>query len=136
MGELKLKREVFHNALASLEEVLAQIKNEQYYSFDQARDSAIKRFEYTLEMFWKFLRIYLQEELLIDVEGIFSPRSVFKASVQAKILSRQEFKECIQMVEDRNRTAHAYQESVAEKVYDNIVAYAHLMHTIVNNLDK
>ncbi len=136
MGEMSIQHEMVSRALDTLARILQQIENGEYYTLEQVTDSAIKKFEYSLEMFWKFLKSYLQEVLLIDVKQIYSPRSVFKASVQAAILLPEELKTCINMVEDRNRTAHAYQEVMAEKVFKNIPTHFEFMRSVLERLNS
>ncbi len=134
MGELIIHYRVARDSLNTLGKILKEIDNEQYFSFEQARDVAIHRFEYSLEMFWKYLKGYLIEEKMIDASKIMSPRSVFKACVEAKLILPQDLKTCISMVENRNRTSHAYHLEMAEKIFELIPDHYMFMKTILDRL--
>lgn len=98
-------------ALDRLRNTLEKVNKDQYaLDFDEMRDSLIQRFEFSMDTFWKFLNTYLQEVQGIYFEGFPSPRSTFKAALQNGFLTEEEFRKCISMVEDRNRTSHTYNE--------------------------
>ena len=71
MGKLKSKYENLHKALTRLEEAVvdfekfnANIKDSYDVRFYRTlRDSMIQRFEFCVDLFWKFLKIVLGEEL-------------------------------------------------------------------------
>lgn len=116
------KQQQFKKALASLREVLSlQEKNAI------TRDSAIQRFEYTSELFWKMLK-----EVLKDEYGIIamSPKSVIREAVGQNIFSSQEGELFISMMNDRNRTSHAYEESIAEEIEEKLDEYSEEMGNI------
>lgn len=64
--------------LITLKNVLDKIASgvPEEYSLEMC-DSAIQRFEYSIDTFWKFLKIYLQEHLKIQIESA-SPRAISK----------------------------------------------------------
>ncbi|HDM37494.1 MAG TPA: hypothetical protein ENG55_00365 [Candidatus Omnitrophica bacterium] len=47
-----------------------------------------------------------------------TPRSVIKEAFKAKLI--QEGKEWIDMLEDRNKTSHKYDEKEAQRIYEKI----------------
>src|SRR5438105_12097609 len=56
MEELKIKKDILLQALATFEESLEIMNNPKYEEiYETTRDSAIQRFEYTIDSFWKFL---------------------------------------------------------------------------------
>ena len=55
MTKLEATIKQFENALTRLREVLAVSKN------DIARDSAIQRFEFTLDLSWKMIKAFLED---------------------------------------------------------------------------
>jgi nucleotidyltransferase substrate binding protein (TIGR01987 family) len=82
------------------------------------RDAVIQRFEFTFELAWKSLKLYLERQGL-DCGG---PRSTFKmAFTEGLIGSAEEADVWLQMLEDRNLTSHAYDEALAARIYRNIV---------------
>lgn len=97
------------------------------------RDAAIQRFEYTFETFWKVVKGYLDVQ-----EGIIcnSPKSCFKEAFKVGLLSEEEAVEILEMVDDRNLTAHTYQEEVAEEIYHRIKDYWELMDEVCKLIVK
>jgi len=110
------------NALKSFEAVMKQKKN------DFIRDSAIKRFEFTFELMWKTLKVYLEDK------GIkaYSPRDVLREAFQTGLISDDS--KWIGMLETRNSTAHIYNEKMAERVYSTLKSYIPLFKKLVKDL--
>ena len=78
---------------------------------DLEREGVVQRFKYTFELGWKTLRDYL-EEGGIDFSDI-TPREVIKQGVAAKVIT--DGQPWIDMLEDRNRLAHKYDETAFRK---------------------
>jgi len=97
------------------------------------RDSAIQRFEYSIDTFWKFLKIYLQEIKKIDIEGS-SPRSILRQSLHNQIINEDEFNTLISGIVDRNLTSHSYNEELAEKIIQHLPLYYSKMNTILQRI--
>lgn len=97
------------------------------------RDAAIQRFEYTFEAVWKAGKAYL-----LEIEGLnaASPKKVIRACLQTGIISEEETHLGLQMVDDRNLTAHTYHEKVAEGIYRKLAQYADLMRKWLSEMDK
>jgi nucleotidyltransferase substrate binding protein (TIGR01987 family) len=127
MAHLKLKIGQFKKALATLEEILGQIKTEII------RDATIQRFEYSFELFWKMLKEYLAEE-----EGIeaYSPKSTFRKLKGVNFLSEKELLTCFQMTDDRNALSHLYGESRANEVYERIKTYLRIMKEAMQKIES
>jgi nucleotidyltransferase substrate binding protein (TIGR01987 family) len=82
------------------------------------RDAVIQRFEFTFELVWKTLKLYLERQGL-DCGG---PRSTLKkAFTEGLIGSPEEADLWLQLLEDRNLTSHAYHEALALRIYQHIV---------------
>lgn len=77
-------------------------------------DGAIQRFEFTFELAWK------TAQSLLEYKGVraASPRAVVKESFAQGYLSNEEG--WLKMLEDRNRSAHTYDESDAQKIYQAV----------------
>jgi nucleotidyltransferase substrate binding protein (TIGR01987 family) len=75
-------------------------------------DGVIQRFEFTYELAWKWMKQYL------EFNGVFeakSPRDVIKHSfVVGIILDGDGY---IEMMKDRNTSAHTYDEAMAQTLY-------------------
>ena len=96
METLKLRIEYAEKALKTF-----KVITEEPYSVI-VRDAAIKRFEYTSEIFWKVIKDYLEVH-----EGIIcnSPKSCFKEVFKVGLLSEEETIKILEMVDDRNLTS-------------------------------
>jgi nucleotidyltransferase substrate binding protein (TIGR01987 family) len=102
-------------ALRRLEGALAQPVNEF------VRDSAIQRFEFTFELFWKSLKAYAEES---GVE-VYSPRDSVRTAFQLGLI--REHPDWFRMLEDRNLTSHTYNEATAETIYSHLPTYLRLI---------
>ncbi len=78
---------------------------------DLDEDGAIQRFEFTFELLWKTAKIFLQ------YEGIRcrSPRSCIKEGAKMGLLVDGEL--LLDMLADRNRIAHIYNERMARGLF-------------------
>lgn len=82
------------------------------------RDATIQRFEFTFEVVWKALKLYLERQ----GHECGGPRPTLKkAFVENLIPTSEEADMWLQMLEDRNATSHAYDETVASQIYRHIV---------------
>jgi nucleotidyltransferase substrate binding protein (TIGR01987 family) len=125
MEKLKLALSLLNKALNILNKALVylekinQSKNEE--AIEAAKDSIIKRFEYSYDSFWKFLKKYL--EFKYNLEDVDSPKSVFRACVEHEVCSAQEGGLLIDMVDDRNETTHNYDIEKVRKILPDIKPY-------------
>ena len=105
--ELALRLKTLEQALITLEEALAQ-------SFSViVRDATIQRFEYTFELAWKLFR------KVARIEGIEvnSPRQAIRAAYDVGLL--EDIDLWFELLEDRNRTSHTYDETIASQVFES-----------------
>lgn len=101
----------FKNSLQRLREILDKEKTVAN------RDSAIKRFEFTVELAWKCIQKFLREEEII----CRSPKECFKEAFKFGLI--EDDPQWIAMLEDRNLTVHTYDEETAEDVYNRLPGY-------------
>lgn len=104
---------------ARLAEAVAQPESELI------RDATIQRFEFSFEVVWKTLKLYLERQ----GHECGGPRPTLKkAFVENLISSPEEADLWLQMLEDRNLTSHAYDEALANQIYGHIALdYARLL---------
>lgn len=102
------------NAINRLKDAVERNKLNQD---DYMRDAAIHRFEFTIELFWKVLKKALQHE---KVEAT-TPRDTLSKAYQYKMIDNDEL--WLKMLDDRNNTSHAYNESLAKAIFENIKSY-------------
>lgn len=107
---IKERHQDFKNAFKRLDEAL----NEDLSKGSIVIDGVIQRFEFTFETAWKLAKA------LLDYSGVEAtvPRSVVKEAFKAGII--QDGDGWIDMLEDRNKTAHIYDEAQALKIYEKI----------------
>ena len=77
-------------------------------------DGAIQRFEFTFELFWKLLKIYLETQGFISL----SPKACFKDAYKIGLLQNQEI--VIKMLDDRNLSVHTYDHKISRKIFERI----------------
>ena len=106
-------------ALETLEELMSLTNPSQI-----EKDASLQRFEYTFEAAWKAAKLFLFEIEGLD-EG--SPKSVIRACHRIGILSKEETIEALRMADDRNLTAHTYNEPLSLAIYERIKGYAPLL---------
>lgn len=114
----------FEKALSRLEESLA------YDESDMARDSVIKRFEFTFEMAWKACYRWLRARNVDVDEEAFA---VLPRAFQNRLVTDEAAWSDIRKA--RNKTSHTYHENVAIEVaaYIRSVA-APAFHGLVTTL--
>ncbi len=101
---------------------------------DLTRDSAIKRFELTFDLCWKFLKEYL-----LEFKGIrcTAPKECIKESFKQGVIEYDDY--WIDIVDIRNKTVHTYNESLADDIYNqlNHIAelFTHLEEFIKREID-
>ncbi len=106
------RKSELRNAVGRLREAAAQPES------DLVRDAVIKRFEFTFELVWKSLKLYLERQGL-DCGG---PRSTLKnAFAEGLIHSPDEADIWLRALEDRNLTSHAYDEALAAQIYRHVI---------------
>ncbi len=84
----------------------------------------LQRFQYSFEASWKAVQLFLRE-----VEGveIGAPKGVVRASLRVGLLSADESRAALRMVDDRNLTVHTYNEALAIEIAGRISAHTVLM---------
>ncbi|QQR48875.1 nucleotidyltransferase substrate binding protein [bacterium] len=126
-----VKYQAICNALNKLKTILEKLHSHQFEALhEEMRDSAIKRFEFCMDTFWKFLKVYLTEVLKIQPEKA-SPRHIFYLCLQQQLISNEELVVLEDLVGDRNLTSHTYNEELAESISENIPKYYHTMSKII-----
>ncbi|ULA63377.1 MAG: DUF86 domain-containing protein [Nitrospira sp.] len=91
---------------------------------DLSRDAAIQRFEFCFELAWKAI----QEQARIEGLDCQSPKGCLKLAYKNGWIGDESG--WLAMLEDRNRTAHTYDEALAKDVYRRLSAHLPLLHTL------
>lgn len=122
LSHLKLKK-----ALSALRAMVEKPMQEDRSNID----ACIQRFEFSVELFWKYLR------RLIESKGgiVTYPKEVLREAYQGKLIDNDTL--WLEMLQDRNQTSHTYDEELADKIYKNIVEkYYPLMQGSFEELTK
>lgn len=131
MERLKQRYQLLQKAVNTLRQVLQKLAplnvNDDYYL--EVRDSVIQRFEYSVDLLWKFLKHFLEEKYATTPPA--SPKPVFKICLDTNLVTQEEYTKLIEMIEDRNLTSHAYDETLAERIKTAIPQYYNIMKNIV-----
>ncbi len=91
---------------------------------EMERDGLIQRFEFCFEIMWKCGKDYL-----LDREGLeaASPKKVIRLLREVGLFSDEEAEQALQMADDRNLTAHTYDEKMAVDLAKRIVEHEKLL---------
>lgn len=95
----------FERAVGKLSDVLEQNKDEYI------RDSAIQRFEFTFELAWKTVKVFLEEQGVTA----YSPRESLRSAFQVGLI--EDDPDWLGTIELRNLTSRTYNELIAEEIY-------------------
>lgn len=124
MDRLTQRLEVARQALGTLNE-LAQLETPTRIE----RDAAIQRFEYSFEAVWKAAQMHLKQAEGVEAN---SPKAVVRASAGVGLLDESQARLALAMADDRNLTAHTYNEKLAIVLFARLHGYAELMGAWLN----
>ncbi len=112
------RRDSFSRAIVRLNEALMASET------DLSRDAAIQRFEFCFELAWKVI----QERVRTEGLDCQSPKGCLKLAYKNGWLGDETG--WLAMLEDRNRTAHTYDEALAKDVYRRLSAHLPLLKAL------
>lgn len=99
----------------------AYIKLQEFVDKDDkgevSKTAIIHAFEYTFELWWKALQRYI--EYIGTVEQ-YGPSATIKNAFQYNLLEDAQI--WMDMLRDRNLTAHTYKEDIANDIYERIIS--------------
>ena len=93
-------------------------------------DATIQRFEFTIELFWKLLKVILESK---GVEVQY-PKDVLREAFKGHLIDDEE--QWLSMLKDRNLTSHTYDEKLAHEVYERIKGYVPVFTSTLDHLLK
>lgn len=118
MDRLKQKHKQLLQALSSLEKSIInpnkleqrQMLLTQGIDIDREeeyrvyRDSLIQRFEYSIDLFWKYIKKYLEYAHLLNALKV--PSDVIREAFSVRLISEEEAENILAMIKSRNMTSH------------------------------
>src|SRR3954468_10431238 len=78
------------------------------------QDGVIQRFEFSFELAWKTLKIFLRQEGIVAL----TPREALKGGFRAGWITDESA--FLSMLNDRNLTSHLYDEAEASSIFERI----------------
>jgi len=123
--ELKYSFEDLKSAYVKLEEGVLEKETEL------VRDAVIKRFEFTYELLWKTIKIFL------EVKGIKVkfPRDCFLKAFKYGWIKNESI--VLKMLEDRNKTTHICSAKDAQSIYEVIkIRYKDEISNVIQVLEN
>lgn len=119
-------------ALVKLERALIQLQKALDSKIDDELliDASIQRFEFTIELFWKFLQKVL---IANQVEAPF-PKIVMQKSFAGGLIDNEEV--WLKMLADRNLTALTYDQVLAKEMFERISGYSQIMQKSLLQIKK
>jgi len=119
---MKLDLSSLRKAVESLEKTIRVADDDAFMSrLEEDQKQAVKagviqNFEFTYELCWKFMRRWLEVNLgSVYVAGV-SRRQLFRLSAEHRLVG--DVDRWMEYHDARNETAHTYDESTAEDVFD------------------
>ncbi len=110
------KIENYKRALTQLEEAVKRYRQSPEDTL--YRDGLIQRFEFTVELAWKSMKEYLEDQGM--VLSIASPRGILKEAYAAGAL--EDGDQWNKILTARNLTSHVYDEATASNIAQQICA--------------
>ena len=126
MEKLKLKFQKFSNALLSLEAIYLKPTVEDRSNID----ASIRRFVFSFELFWKFLKEYFFQMGL----EINYPRDIIKEAFSLGMINDETL--WLQMLKDRHLTSHTYDQHLADTIFSNIQKYTPMIRAVLDFLEE
>lgn len=142
MEIVKLRHTAMQRALLTLGEGLEELEDKEFFTqtgsdtpkiYKLMRDGVIQRFEYCIDTFWKFFKVYLETAQEIPIESS-TPRAILRLALSAQLMSDEECSILLDCIADRNLTSHTYNEETAEKIQTHIPLYYRTMKVVVERL--
>ncbi len=88
------------------------------------------RFEFTFELAWKTVMRLARRE---GVECV-SPRQAWRAALQLGWIDDDVL--WLDMLDDRNRTSHTYNEQTAEAIFNRLASYHNALQALAQRLQQ
>lgn len=118
----------FRRALTQLDEAIELMQRRELSRLE--KQGVIQAFEYSYELGWNTLKDFLVWQ---GIEGIVGSRDTIREGFSKGLI--EDGHGWMQMLTDRNRTSHTYNEETAEAILENIRKQHHsLLKALVKTL--
>ena len=125
----------YEKKLNSLEQALESLKKAMTIDAskfstieaDTIKSGQVQKFEICVELFWKTAKKYLY-----DIHGVesISPKIAIKQLYRTQYTDARNYEILIEMVNDRNRLSHVYNEDQFKEIYCRLPDYLKSMQDV------
>lgn len=116
----------YRKALTQLDDAIVLMQQRELSKLE--KQGVIQAFEFCYELGWNTLRDFLVWQ---GIEGIVGSRDTFREAFNKNLIA--DGQGWMNMLLDRNRTSHTYNEGIAEAILLNI---RHQYHALLKDLEK
>lgn len=119
---MKLDTTSLNRALISYENALnfainrLNCENVSEVEMNVIKAGVIQNFEFTYELCWKFMKRWLESNLMPGLLDGSSRKELFRNALENKLIS--DFDRWVKYHELRNTTSHTYNYEIADEIYD------------------
>ncbi len=100
---------------------------------DNIKSGQIQKFEFTIELLWKTVQVFLFE---VDGVDVVTPKSVAKEFVEAGYCDYEVYELFIRAINDRNQLSHIYRQEMAESIWQRLPEYILMVEQIVGAISN
>ena len=100
---------------------------------DNIKSGQIQKFEFTVELLWKTVQVFLLEADGIDA---VTPKSVAKEFVESGHCDYHVYELFIRAINDRNHLSHIYRQEMAETIRQRLPEYVQMVEHIVGVMQE
>ncbi len=93
----------------------------------------IKRFELSVDLFWKYIKRYLEKVVSVEPE-ISGPNHVIRTACKVNLITEKDAEIFLELIKCRNQTSHIYQEEIADRLSVSIPGFCKLIRKYVEKL--
>lgn len=94
---------------------------------DGLENGMIQKFEYSIELCWKLIKKFLKQEDGIDAK---TPKQSMKEFYLAGYIDEDQYETLVDMIDDRNRLSHIYDEDEFRKIIKKFPNYLQVFHKV------
>ena len=128
------------DAVLGLEQVLRRAEAaEQHEELDDVllravKSGAIKHFEFTYELCWRFIRRWLEANVARDAADGVTRQELFRLGVEYRLIDGVD--DWMAYHRARNLTSHTYRQATAEEVYAVVPAFLENAKALLSALES
>jgi nucleotidyltransferase substrate binding protein (TIGR01987 family) len=100
---------------------------------DGFQNGRAQKFEYTTELCWKAIKVFLKDQDGIDEAA---PKKIIKAYYIEGYIAEDDYLLLLDAIEDRNRLSHIYDAETFNRILTRLSDYAALFERIGTHLTK